>query len=186
MKIKSLLIGLTAMLAMLISMQQPLSASTHSSCDCTAPEGHLYRGYGPNLARGSGALAKCPLFNQQGCEVGRTVTYAVGEDAVRHEWSLKDGSTLKIEILNGVTYFSPVDDAVVSSFPELASYLNNPNAGLLSFESNHSKHGDPAIVQWNGTGSFKKVNYIEFRCVYLTLNGNITECLGCHWFIGKK
>lgn len=186
MKIKSLLVGLTAMLTMLIGMQQPLSASKHSSSDCSAPKGHLYRGYGPNLTGESGALAKCPLFNDQGSEVGCTATYPVGQDAVRHEWKLKDGSKLVAEISNGLSYFSPVDEAVVSSFPELAAYLNNPNAALLSFESNHSKNGDPAVIQWQGTGSFKKVNYIEFRCVYLTLGGNIVECLGCHWFIGKK
>ena len=163
-----------------------LSASNNSGCYYTIPIGQLYRGYGPNLTADSGAIAKCPLFNDQGHKIGCTATYAVGEAAVRHEWSLKDGSKLKVEISNGLSYFSPVDEAVVSSFPELAQYLNNPNAGLLSFESNHSKKGDPAVIQWHGTGSFKNVNYIEFRYVYLTLYDNIDQCLGCHWFIGKK
>ncbi len=164
-----------------------LKGCCHGSSNngATEPAGKLYRGYGPNLDPSTaGTLVKCALYGEKGTQVGTTATYAVSEGVVRHHWDLKCGS-LDIVVESTLAYVtSPLDESVIISFPELAPYLNNPDAGLLTFESNATK-GSSVVQSWVGTGKLKKINYVEFRCVYLTINGNITQCLGCHWFFGN-
>jgi hypothetical protein len=90
-----------------------------------------------------------------------------------------------------VTDVRPIDASIVDAFPELAPYVGNPSAVILTLNGNHNKD-NPNSVQWVAEGSLRKVNYVEVRCAYLAfVNESLPfpqpqKCLGCHWFLGRK
>ncbi len=194
MKLQRLIFAFGAMLTMLLGMQQPLSAKHHCSSEssdrCTAPKGQLFRGYGPNITPGGDIFIRCALFNDEGCPVG-TISDSLTSDpnVFNHKFVLNDGGVLDMSATfeSGVFSDFPIDTTTITAFPETAPYYGYPmsSAFIRVLAGNNSK-GGPGVVSWHTKGSLKKVNYLEVRCVYLFLNNQVIQCLGCHYFMGRK
>ncbi len=169
-------------------------AATGGCCETgPAPMGYVYRSYGENLAKpNSAAFLKTRLYDNYGVKVGFEESSATADpNVIAHKFALNCGDTLKLEFTadTAVVEILPVDTAVVAAFPELAPFLDNPNAQIRILSGNSLKT-DPGVISWKGTGVFKDVNYVETRCVYLALVENsifrVLSAVGCHWFIGFK
>lgn len=145
-------------------------------------KGTLFRGFGPNLTDGPGV--RCQLFDDKGRLVGLVSSFRNGPDSSINEWNTECGS-LVIIVKDRLTLRSPINELAVRSYPSTAPFLNDPNAGLF-FSVGILRKSDEIVESWKGTGSFKNVNYFEYLCPFLTYNSLITECLGCHWFMGRE
>lgn len=187
------------------------SSSSSSSCHChkrrrhhrrshshckkpRIPKGIVLRGYGNATPKTEDGVTHCRCYNDCGKEVGFLETYKIDTPgAFGHRWILKNGSSLDVHFTENsdLFYQQPVTGEVVAAFPELAPYINRPDAIFITFVGNHNKC-NPTSLQWEATGEFKHSNYVEVRCVFLAFVVEdeplpaFQQCLGCHWFIGKK
>lgn len=173
----------------LLALSSTLLASKSSAEKCCAPKGTTYRCYseneGPISPPGSGTFE---LVDETGCNVGYTT--AINSTTFKQEWVTKKGK-MEIEIAAGLSLFSatPIASAV-AAFPELAPYVTtNPDAQVWVFVGDREKDNSNTFY-WKGTGEFKKCNFIEVRCVFLTLFENnqpyLHKCVGCHWTFNQK
>lgn len=159
-------------------------------CDnCPESNGYIYRGYGPNLTSGGNVFFLGAMFDRHGCDVGRVSAASDSENGpVTNIFHLHDGSKLEVLLNKQSTLVSmfPVDELTVQCFPEVAQYLNDPNAKVMITSCNHTKRKDSNVLSWKGRCLFKKANVLQVRCAFLLLNDKIHEQLGCQWFIGTS
>ncbi len=189
---KKLMLSLLAAQSLLATVIRTESdrAQDRGCCNkiCVEPKGTVYRGYGPNLTPGGNIFVKCNMFNNKGCQVGYVTSSSTSNpNTAEHTFVLNKGGKLDVVFTRNSDILSviPVDADAVMAFPEAAPYLDNPDAVIWLLDGNHSIN-DAGTVSWQATGSLKKVNYVEVRCVYLVLNGTIIQCLGCHWTLARK
>jgi hypothetical protein len=135
--------------------------------------------------------AHCKCYNDEGKKVGYLETYVLDNpDAMGHRFMLKNG-TLDVHFTkdSDLLYEQPITEEVAIAFPELAPYVDRPDAYLFTLVGDHNKDNETSL-QWEATGCLVNSNYLEVRCVFLVFmvddEPQTQKCIGCHWFIGRK
>lgn len=167
------------------------AASKSKEDRCTDPKGIVLRCYsqneGPLLPTGSGTFK---IIDNSGCEVGfvQALNLPTG---LEQKWVTKYGTVeAKFQPGSSVRFTTPITPEVVQAFPSVASYLGT-DAEVWTFSADHDKCNPASVRFLEGSGSFKKINYVEVRCVFLVLkdaNGvpYLDRCIGCYWLLGRK